>query len=56
MVLLLLSFTPFVLITISLMMIPIVILFVKLDLKRFIVHHVVILLAVYLVSFMFGVG
>jgi uncharacterized protein YybS (DUF2232 family) len=55
-VLLLLSFTPFVLITISLMMIPIVILFVKLDLKRFIVHHVVILLAVYLVSFMFGVG
>jgi uncharacterized protein YybS (DUF2232 family) len=56
MVLLLLSFTPLVLVTINLMMIPTVILFVKLDWKRFVLHNVVILLAVYAISFVFGVA
>lgn len=56
MVLLLLSFTPLVLVTIHLMMIPIVVLFVRLDWKRFVLHNVVVLLAVYVISFVFGVA
>ncbi|MFK7692309.1 DUF2232 domain-containing protein [Paenibacillus sp. HJGM_3] len=56
MVLLLLTFTPLVLVTINLMMIPLVVLFVQLDWKRFLVHNVVVLLAVYAISFVFGVS
>ncbi|WP_246066911.1 DUF2232 domain-containing protein [Paenibacillus koleovorans] len=53
-VMLLLTFTPLVLVTICLMMVPVVVMYVKLDWKRFALHHVLILLAVYVISFLLG--
>ncbi|WP_158606486.1 DUF2232 domain-containing protein [Paenibacillus ginsengarvi] len=55
-VLLLLMFTPLVMVAISLAMIPTVFLFVKLDTKRFVVYYVLSLLAVYVVTAIFGAG
>lgn len=55
-VLLLLLFTPLVMVAISLAMIPTVYLFVKLDTKRFVLYYVFSLLAVYVVTAIFGAG
>ncbi|GAA3410832.1 DUF2232 domain-containing protein [Paenibacillus hodogayensis] len=55
-VLLLLIFSPLALIAVSLAMIPTVVLFVKLDIKRFIVHYALALVVVYAATALFGAG
>ncbi|MDF2714855.1 MAG: hypothetical protein K0R28_1780 [Paenibacillus sp.] len=55
-VLLLLIFTPLVMVAISLAMIPVVYLFVKLDAKRFVLYYVMSLLVVYALTAAFGAG
>lgn len=55
-VLLLLIFTPLVMVAISLAMIPVVYLFVKLEPKRFVVYYVLSLLVVYALTAAFGAG
>lgn len=53
-VLLLLLFSPLILLAISLVMIPVAYLFARLDTRRFILYYVLALLAVYAVTALFG--
>ncbi|PYI52403.1 DUF2232 domain-containing protein [Paenibacillus flagellatus] len=55
-VLLLLLFTPLIMVAMSLAMIPVVYLFVRLDGGRFVLHYALALLAVYGVTALFGAG
>lgn len=55
-VILLLSFTPLGLVTISFIMIPVLILYVKLDMPKFIVYYLGSLFATYLLTLLLGAG
>ena len=55
-VLLLMFFSPFVILTFSFMMVPVVMLFVKSNLRKFVVYYILSLLMVYIVALALGAG